>query len=265
RKGSGGRMNMERLNTLTIRTPEGLEFELLPAGPMVRCLAWGIDLAVVMVLETTISTVLGLLALLNRDTAAAFVVLSYFIISIGYGIVTEWQWRGQTIGKRLLRLRVMDEQGLRLKPQQIIIRNLMRFVDSLPAFYLLGGTFMLLNRRSQRLGDFAANTIVVRMPAVEEPDVQQIASGKFNSFRAYPHIEARLRQAVSYQAAILAFRSLLRRDELEDHARLELFRQLAAYFRCLAPFPPEAVDELSDEQYIRNTVDTIFRKPGAEE
>ena len=253
---------INRLNTLRIRTPEGLEFELLPAGPIVRCLAWAIDLAAIAALESLLSTVLGFLKLISVDTASAFILLGYFILSIGYGIVLEWHWRGQTLGKRVLRLRVMDERGLRLRPQQIIVRNLMRFVDSLPAFYLLGGLFMLGNRRSQRLGDFAANTMVVRMPVTEEPDVQQVLAGKYNSFKAYPHIEARLRQAAPYPAAMLALQALLRRDELEDQARLDLFHAVAEYFRALAPFPPEAVSEISDEQYIRNAVETIFRKPG---
>ena len=55
-----------------------------------------------------------------------------FAISVGYAIFTEWFWRGQTVGKRLLRLRVIEEQGLRLQFSQIVTRNLLRFVDMLP-------------------------------------------------------------------------------------------------------------------------------------
>src|SRR5262249_58768067 len=62
----------------------------------------------------------------------------------------EWYWRGQTVGKRMLRLRVVDRQGLRLQPSQIITRNLLRFVDGLPAFYMLGGLTSLLNRQIGR-------------------------------------------------------------------------------------------------------------------
>jgi len=46
-------------------------------------------------------------------------------------------------------------------------------------------------------GDLAANTIVVRHPAAAEPDFEKILPGKFNSFREYPHLAARLRQNVT--------------------------------------------------------------------
>jgi hypothetical protein len=186
--------------------------------------------------------------------------LSYFIVSIGYPILTEWFWRGQTVGKRLLRLRVMDSQGLHLHFSQIVIRNLLRFVDMLPAFYLLGGVCSLLNRHSQRLGDVAANTIVVRNPEVFEPDLAQMMSGKFNSFRDYPHLAARLKQRISPQEAGIALQSLLRRNELEPAARLQLFAEISDHMRQIVEFPEEAVEGITDEQYVRNVVDLLFRK-----
>ena len=78
-------------------------------------------------------------------------LIGYFALSIGYGMFTEWYWRGQTIRKRLLRLRVVDAQGLKLNFNQIALRNLLRCVDLLPAFYALGGAVSLLNRQSQQL------------------------------------------------------------------------------------------------------------------
>src|SRR5262249_57728043 len=102
----------------------------------------------------------------------------------------EWYWRGQTVGKRMLRLRVVDRQGLRLQPSQIITRNLLRFVDGLPAFYMLGGLTSLLNRQGQRLGDIAANTVVVRTAGLRPPDLDQISKGPFNSLSQYPHLAA---------------------------------------------------------------------------
>ncbi|HTM48428.1 MAG TPA: RDD family protein [Bryobacteraceae bacterium] len=112
------------------------------------------------------------------------------MISVGYGIVCEWRWRGQTIGKRMLRLRVMDRQGLRLQPSQIVIRNLLRFADGMPAFYLLGGVTSLINRHGQRLGDIAANTVVVRTEELPPPGLSQVSKGRFNSLAGYPHLAA---------------------------------------------------------------------------
>jgi len=251
-------MPQEKTNTLLIKTPEGIIFSILLAGPVTRFLAWTVDLAVIFVASSVVGAMLGIFGIVSIDFAHALSILSYFLISIGYGILAEWYWRGQTIGKRLLRLRVMDVHGLRLQFSQIMIRNLMRFVDSLPAFYALGGVSCLLSRHAQRLGDFAANTIVVRTPQIAHPDLKQLVSGKYNSLRDYPHLVARLRQKVTPQEAGIALQSLLRRDSLSPRARVELFEQIASHFRSIVEFPDEATYGITDEQYVRNIVDLLF-------
>jgi uncharacterized RDD family membrane protein YckC len=249
-----------RINTLTIKTPEGIEFSLRLAGPVTRFLAWAVDLGTIVAIITILNVVLGILGVISRDLAMAANIIAFFVVSVGYGILTEWYWQGQTLGKKLLQLRVMDEQGLRLQFSQIVIRNLLRFIDSLPALYLVGGLVCLFNKRAQRLGDFAANTIVVWTPHVSEPDLNQLLEGKYNSFREYPHLEARLRQHVTPAEAQVAVQSIVRRDDLDPHARIELFRELTAYFKTIVSFPQEATDGISDEQYVRNVVEAIFRQ-----
>jgi uncharacterized RDD family membrane protein YckC len=229
------------------------------AGPGRRCLAWVIDLACIGTMTSVVGTLLGSLQLISVDFAKAASVLAYFVISIGYGVGMEWHWRGQTVGKRLLRLRVMDAGGLRLHFSQIAMRNLLRVVDMLPAFYMVGGISCLLSQRAQRLGDFAANTIVVVQSKYEEPALDQLLSGKYNSLRDYPHLAARLRQRVSPEEARLALQALLRREDFQPASRVELFSELGRHFRALVTFPPEALEGLSDEQYLRNVVDVVFR------
>jgi len=246
-------------NQLLIRTPEGITFAQTLAGPMPRFLAWSIDALVILGLGWAVGMIFGIVGVLNPDFARAMGVLTYFVISIGYGILLEWVGRGQTLGKRVLRLRVVDAEGLRLQLNQVVIRNLLRFVDMLPMFYLVGGIACFVSRRSQRLGDLAANTVVVRAPKRSEPDLDQLLAGKYNSLRQYPHLEARLRQRVSPAQASIAMRALLRRDSLEPSARVSLFAELAQDFRSLAPFPPEAVESMPDEQYVRNVVDVLYR------
>jgi uncharacterized RDD family membrane protein YckC len=253
-------MLSSRISTLTISTPEGIEFSLRLAGPVTRFLAWAVDLGTIVAIITILNVVLGILGVISRDLAMAANIIAFFVVSVGYGILTEWYWQGQTLGKKLLQLRVMDEQGLRLQFSQIVIRNLLRFIDSLPALYLVGGLVCLFNKRAQRLGDFAANTIVVWTPHVSEPDLNQLLEGKYNSFREYPHLEARLRQHVTPAEAQVAVQSIVRRDDLDPHARIELFRELTAYFKTIVSFPQEATDGISDEQYVRNVVEAIFRQ-----
>jgi uncharacterized RDD family membrane protein YckC len=241
---------------LRLRTPEGIIFSYRLAGPISRCIAWGIDFVVI----TAISMGVGILCIVagfvSADFAFALSLIAFFTISIGYGVVAEWALRGQTVGKRFLRLRVMDAQGLRLQFHQILMRNLLRFADMAPGFYLVGGVACLVSNRCQRLGDLAANTVVVHNPKFLEPDLDQ---GKFNSLRQHPHLEARLRQRASAEEARLALQALVRRDDLDPAARIRLFSELAEHFKEIVAFPPEAVEAMPDEQYIHNVADILFR------
>jgi len=248
-----------KTNTINIRTPEGIVFSQQLAGPVTRFLACFIDQLCIQTAMSMLGLVVGLLGLLSSNFAVAFYVITYFVVSIGYGMVLEWFWRGQTVGKRLLRLRVVDVQGMRLQFNQIAVRNLLRFVDSLPFFYFLGGVTCWFNSRCQRLGDIAANTVVLRAPKISEPDLDQLLAGKFNSLRQFPHLAARLRQNVNPTEASIVLQSLLRRDEFDPLARVELFSKLAEHFHAKVEFPPDATDGVADEQFLRNVVDIVYR------
>jgi uncharacterized RDD family membrane protein YckC len=247
-----------RTNVLLIQTPEGISFPLVLAGPITRMLAVIIDYLCITIAIFILRSIVLMIVPISADLAGSAFYIAVFLLMIGYPIFTEWRWRGQTIGKRLLRLRVMDAQGLKLQFSQVAVRNLLRFIDSLPVFYIVGGLACLLSRRFQRLGDFAANTIVVRNPQVIQPDLGQLMAGKYNSFKDYPHLAARLRQRISPQEAGIALEGILRRDELDPDARIELFAEIAAHVKGIVDFPPEALEGLTDEQYVRNVVDIVF-------
>jgi len=253
-------MSRGRCNTLTVRTPEGIEFSILLAGPVVRFLAWGIDITCVSVATGMVGSAFQLFSVISQDFGLALITLAGYLISVGYGIGCEWFWRGQTLGKRLLRLRVVDEQGLRLQFSQVVIRNLLRVVDSLPLLYMVGGVACLCSGKSQRLGDTAAGTIVVRNQEPFLPEMERLADDKFNSLTEHPHLVARLRQKVGRDELTISLSALLRREELEPASRVELFCELAGYFRTLVRFPSGSVDGVSDERYVRNVVDAVLSR-----
>lgn len=265
-------MSLGKTASLEIRTPEGVSFSLALASPVIRGAAWLFDLLIVGALSIGISQALGLLAAASAalpglseaisDFAGAIRIVLGFAVSVCYGIALEWLWRGRTVGKRLFGLRVVDERGLQLNLRQIVLRNLFRMVDILPSLaYLVGATSCLLTKRCQRLGDIAAGTVVIREVAMAEPAIDQIlAKTGYNSFSEHPHLEARLRQQSSPEEAQIALDSLLRRDELDPAHRLEVFAAIAGHFRGRAEFPEEAIQGLSDEQYVRNVVDSLYRK-----
>lgn len=251
-------MTETRYNELLIRTPEGVEFVYQLASPVVRCLALFMDFAVIWGLMSVLSVVVTLMQWVSYDFAIAFYTLLYFNLSIGYFILLEIVWRGQTIGKRMFRLRVLDANGLKLKASQLVMRNLLRFVDSLPFLYTVGGLFAVLNAKSQRLGDLAAGTIVVRISERQQPSLSELDDKRFNSFRDHPRAEALLRQKIPPEQAEIALQALRRRDEMDARARARLYRELADSFRSLVAFPDEVTRTLSDEQYLRNCVDTLY-------
>jgi uncharacterized RDD family membrane protein YckC len=247
------------MDTLKIRTPEGIEFALPLAGPISRMLAFTLDLLVVMTIATVAKQILAPLGFFGKDFSDAIIIIAYFVISLAYTMLAEWLWRGQTVGKRLLRLRVVDAAGLRLEPSQVIVRNLMRFVDGLPVLYLVGGITCLASKHRQRLGDLAAGTVVIRAPKLERPDLDQLLGGKYNSLAEIRHLAARLRQKVTPAMGSIALEALLRRDEMDPKARLAVFGEMAERFRGLVEYPAEVAEQLSDEQYVRNVVEILFR------
>jgi uncharacterized RDD family membrane protein YckC len=94
--------------------------------------------------------------------------LLFFALSIGYYALTEMAW-GATVGKRLLGLVVVTEDGTRVGPGGALIRNVLRIVDGLPFLYLVGLVTMLVTERKQRIGDLAASTFVTAKSAEGQP------------------------------------------------------------------------------------------------
>ncbi|HAV61920.1 MAG TPA: RDD family protein, partial [Verrucomicrobiales bacterium] len=140
-----------RTHTLTVQTPEGVVFAMRLAGPITRFLAWGVDVLFLWMLTNFIGFFGSLLGFISPDFATAISILMFFALTLSYGIALEWLWRGQTLGKKLLRLRVVDIEGMRLQFSQVVVRNLLRAVDSLPFFYVVGGITCLFSRHVQRL------------------------------------------------------------------------------------------------------------------
>jgi uncharacterized RDD family membrane protein YckC len=249
-------------SSLSIATPEGVVFSYQLATPVSRCLAWIIDAVAIGGMTYSVSQVVRIAGYLSPDFAGFLSVVLYFVVSIGYGILLEWRWRGQTLGKRVFGLRVIDAYGLRLQFPQIALRNLLRPIDSLPFFYLVGGVSALSTRWGQRLGDLAANTVVAHDRYWEAPNLDPIAPAKYNSLLAYPRLAGRLRTLANPEVVGFALRAVTGRDRYNPAARLELFADLADYFRSLVHFPEAATEGLSDEQFVGAVLRVIHHMPG---
>src|SRR5437660_4689072 len=154
---------------LTIATPEGVLFRLPLAGPASRLYAMLLDVTIVL---GTVNGI-GLLVRWMFAKAPGFgfmvITLAEFAIGFAYSALLEGFWNGQTIGKRLFHLRVIDQTGLPLRIEQAWVRNLMRVFDALPLAYLVGGISVLSSPLMQRFGDRVAGTLVVRETPLSAP------------------------------------------------------------------------------------------------
>jgi len=149
---------VEYEDRLRIETPEGVELELILAGIGSRSIAGACDLAI----QAAVLTGAGLL--LGALDAAGPIVLPVlgFLVIFAYDVAFEVLAGGRTPGKRVTGLRVVRAEGQPVGFVTSAIRNVMRILDILPFLYGVGMLVVFLTRRNQRLGDLAANTLVVR-------------------------------------------------------------------------------------------------------
>ncbi|MDR1024401.1 MAG: RDD family protein [Treponema sp.] len=148
-------------STLVVETPEGIEFILFPAGPAIRSCAWGIDQIIQWIF---IIIVIVVSQLLERIGGAWMLLLMLFGIEWFYHIMWETFGRGQSPGKRLLGIRVVRGDGSPVNPGASFLRNLLRFADTFLFLCPIALVTMLLSRGYRRLGDWAADTLVVYTP-----------------------------------------------------------------------------------------------------
>lgn len=247
-----------RASFLVITVPEGAQLSFPLAGGVSRFLAWILDVLMIGALTEAVDQLLSIAALFGPAWRRAFTVLAYFAISMGYTMFCEWRWNGQTVGKRLFHLRVMDVEARRLTVAQIVIRNLVRFVDMVPLAYLVGAAAATFSRYGQRWGDMAAGTVVVREETIDSWQMPDL-SNPFNSLAESPHLIARLRYSASRELIQIASAAVLRRDRLSPQARVDLFGAIRNRIAQLVTFPEDVTEHLTSEQYVRNVLAALAR------
>ncbi len=158
--------------TLSIDTPENVVFGYRVAGIGSRFLAALVDSTLILIFQVVVN--LGVffvarflfrLSFSGDLTGLAWLLAIFGLVAFaflwGYYIFFEMLWNGQSPGKRWVGLRVMRVDGTPITLTESIIRNLVRLVDFLPAYYGVGVVTMFIDSQARRLGDLAAGTVVV--------------------------------------------------------------------------------------------------------
>jgi uncharacterized RDD family membrane protein YckC len=162
--------------TRRVATPEGIELTLRLAGPVPRALAWSVDFF----LRIAVVLLVMLVASLLGRAGTGVVLITAFFVEWLLPAWFEARWGGQTPGKRLFGIAVLNDDGTPVRWPGALTRNLLRAADFLPLFYGVGLIAMLANRDFKRLGDLAAGTVVVHQPGAAEaarriPDAPPLA------------------------------------------------------------------------------------------
>ncbi len=156
-------------NHCSVETPEGIDFSQAVAGPIVRILAFLIDLGWRLLAYALFAVVAQFMGGFGMGL---FLILT-FLLEWFYPVFFEVCRRGQTPGKKMMGLRVVNEDLTPVGWGGSVIRNLLRAADFFPLFYVSGLISMALTRRFQRLGDLAAGTLVVHVDSRQAPRLDE--------------------------------------------------------------------------------------------
>jgi uncharacterized RDD family membrane protein YckC len=144
--------------TLSAQTPEGIDFTIYPAGISARLCAYAIDLSICYLIIIAAEIIFGSL---RSESGFWFVLLLMFAIDWFFHVFFEVFFQGQSPGKKLLGLRVIQSDGAPVQARCSFLRNALRFADTYLMLYQIAFCTMLFSKGFRRIGDHAAGTLVV--------------------------------------------------------------------------------------------------------
>lgn len=223
-------------STVDVKTPENIAFQYQVVGPFRRFPAFLIDLCVrfaVWLGALLIISLTGAIVSIEGLGIAVWLVL-WFVLEWFYGGILETYWNGQTVGKRVLGMRVLRVDGQPINGLQAVMRNILRLVDMMPLIpigilfgvevgwavpsCLIGLIIPLFNPRFQRMGDLVCGTMVIveqrgwvhKGIAFDDPRIPQLAAILPRNFT----VSRKLGQALASYVERRQFLSVPRRQEI---------------------------------------------------
>lgn len=234
-------MNESLDKEVTVITPEQVQLQFQTAGIGSRAVAHLLDSLILLVVNVLLFVFVILASRLYSgswlpdfaDYLIAITVILWILLNLGYFVCSEAYMGGQTLGKRRLGMRVIQNNGQSATLLSIIIRNLFRLLDMLPAFYFVGMLSMFLSSKDKRVGDMVAGTMVVieaRFERVKRRDALEKAIARKNYPEVALHIEEDLRQGITAKDWQLLQAWVERVPTMPDAKLAELAAPIAHYF-----------------------------------
>jgi uncharacterized RDD family membrane protein YckC len=164
----GGIFPKMNLQEIDITTPEHVHLKFKIAGIGSRATAQIVDWIILGLLNFTIFFIsIKVDETLFEEISGfsnylwAIVIILFFLLTWGYFAFYEFFNSGRTIGKWLMGIRVIQDNGQTITFMSSFIRNLLRIVDFLPGMYLLGILMIFFHPNHKRVGDLVAGTVVI--------------------------------------------------------------------------------------------------------
>lgn len=215
-----------RLDTLLkVETPEAVDIYLRPASVFARARAYALDL-LIRVLWFVVSTSFLVSILGFTETGQHififFMLLNLFFVTWLYSVLFEVMWNGQTPGKKIFGLKVVNDNGTQVSWSASLLRNLLRLFDALPFFYGVGMTVALSNPHGRRLGDLLASTVVVYVDKTRGK-IERLDLGEVEALPPPVALTREEQQAVLSFVERRRFLTRARTEELAQMMALSIF------------------------------------------
>ena len=237
-----------------VLTPEHVEITLVPAGLGSRFLAMLMDMAIVICGGMFASQFLiGVLGSTVGNFATYIVV---FLFTWGYYVYFDVRHQGRSFGKFAMGLRVVDRRGLPISIQQSFVRNIVRAIDMAPIMYGLGGIVALMNRNHRRLGDIAADTLVIQDAQPMMYTGQLGEALRYNSLQT-PRMRSLIRHKIGLEEREFLLTLSLRADTMDAKERYDLMESVGSYYRQKLGIED---DNLSGESLVRALTAIVYEK-----
>jgi uncharacterized RDD family membrane protein YckC len=233
-------------------TPENLELTFELAGLTTRFLAWLIDTLFMIAFIVAASIVLAVVGFASQYLFATLMILVVFVVQQGYFIFFELKTGGTTPGKRIMKIRVIQDAGIKIGFYHSFLRNILRIMDSTPfmVLHVIGAAVAFFHPLNRRLGDAVAGTVVVRERSYPEPGKIIAESDKYSTLLGNYRLRETIKRAVSSEEKEAMIEACLRAEEIELSRRLEIFAKLGRRMRSKLDLPP--MEFSSDEKLVRN-------------